>query len=137
MPAESARTSRIARKSYRVLLSYDDHDGRWSARVKGLSGCVARARTIPRVCASLRGALPRYRVSRTAPFAIVLEHPIGGRVRDLRVLRERTERAAREMHDETRKLTTTLVAQGLTVRDIGELLGISYQRVQQIVKGVS
>jgi len=27
------------------------------------------------------------------------------------------------------------VTQGLTVRDIGELLGISYQRVQQIVKG--
>ena len=70
-----------------------------------------------------------------APLSIVLEHPVGSRVRNLRVLRERTERAARAMHDETRKLTATLVAQGLTVRDIGELLGISYQRVQQIIKG--
>ena len=93
------------------------------------------SKTIPRVCARLRGVLPKYSVSRTAPLAIVLEHPVGGRVRNLRVLRERTERAAREMHDETRSLTATLVAQGLTVRDIGELLGISYQRVQQIIKG--
>ena len=71
--------------------------------------------------------------SKKAP--VVLERPVGRRVRNLRVLRERTERAARLMHDETRKLTATLVAQGLTVRDIGELLGISYQRVQQIIKG--
>jgi DNA-directed RNA polymerase specialized sigma subunit len=79
--------------------------------------------------------LPRYAVSRTAAFAIVLQHPVGSRVRRVRVLRERTERAAREMHDETKKLTATLVAQGLTVRDVGQLLGISYQRVQQIIKG--
>ncbi|HSO31459.1 MAG TPA: helix-turn-helix domain-containing protein [Labilithrix sp.] len=148
MPAQSARTQRISRDfrskkaaratprtAYRVLLSYDDDDGRWSARVKGLTGCKAEARTIPRVCARLRGALPRYAIPRTAPLSLVLQHPVGSRVRNLRVLRERTERAAREMHDETRKLTATLVAQGLTVRDIGELLGISYQRVQQIIKG--
>jgi hypothetical protein len=143
MPATSPRRAQTTRKvspkkaertSYRVVLSRDE-DGRWSARVKGLSGCRARAKTIPRVCARLRGALPRYAIPRTAPFALVLEHPVGSRVRNLRVLRERTERAAREMHDETRKLTATFVAQGLTVRDIGQLLGISYQRVQQIIKG--
>jgi len=148
MPAPSARTPRISRKlrpkkaargaartAYRVLLTYDDDDGRWSARVKGLSGCEAQARTIPRVCARLRGTLPRYAIPRTAPLSLVLQDPVGNRVRSLRVLRERTERAAREMHDETRKLTAKLGAQGMTVRDIGELLGISYQRVQQIIKG--
>jgi DNA-directed RNA polymerase specialized sigma24 family protein len=103
--------------------------------VKGLSGCKAEARTIPRVCARLRGALPPYAIPRAASWSLVLEHPVGSRVRNLRALRERTERAARAMHDETRSLTTTLVAQGLTVRDIGQLLGISYQRVQQIIKG--
>ena len=66
---------------------------------------------------------------------MILEHSVGSRVRSLRVLRERTERAAREMHDETRDLAVTLLAEGLTIRDIGELLGISYQRVQQITKG--
>lgn len=45
------------------------------------------------------------------------------------------EKAAQEMREETRVLTAELVAQGLTVRDIGELLGISYQRVQLIIKG--
>lgn len=57
------------------------------------------------------------------------------RVRRLRALRERTEEAARTMRSETKKLTERLVARGLTVRDIGALLGISYQRVQQIIKG--
>lgn len=57
------------------------------------------------------------------------------RIRNLRALRKRTERAARLMHTRTRKLTLTLVARGLTIRDVGALLGISYQRVQQIMKG--
>lgn len=133
-PSSSKPRKAPERKSYRVLLSYDD-DGRWSARVHGLSGCQARGSSIPRVCARLRGTLRRYSVPRTAPFALVLEHPVGSRVRNLRVLRERTERAAQEMRVETRELTAALVTQGLTVRDIGELLGISYQRVQQIIKG--
>jgi len=117
---------------YRVLLSHDE-DG-WSARVAGLTGCRARGTTIPRVCAHLRSELERYAVPQTAPLNVILEHSVGARVRSLRVLRERTERAAREMHDETRVLATTLFGEGLTIRDIGELLGISYQRVQQIVK---
>ncbi len=82
MAATAPRTSRISsnstsregareRPSYREALSYED-DGRWSARATGLAGCRARAKTIPRVCAHLRGALPRYAVSRTAAFAIVL-----------------------------------------------------------------
>jgi len=119
--------------AYRVLLSHDEEG--WSARVEGLAGCRARATTIPRVCAHLRSALPRYAVPRTASLNVVLEHSLGARVRSLRVLRERTERAARAMHDETRDLAITLFAEGLTIRDIGELLGISYQRVQQIIKG--
>ena len=57
------------------------------------------------------------------------------RVRNLRALRKRTERAARLMHERTRKLTLSLVGRGLTIRDVGALLGISYQRVQQIMKG--
>ena len=119
--------------AYRVLLSHDEEG--WSARVEGLTGCRARATTIPRVCAHLRSVLPRYAVPRTAALNVIFEHSAGVRVRNLRVLRERTERAARAMHDETRELATTLFAEGLTIRDIGELLGISYQRVQQIIKG--
>lgn len=57
------------------------------------------------------------------------------RVRDLRQLRSRTERATLKMHEETRSLAIKLVSQGLTLRSVGELLGITYQRVQQILKG--
>lgn len=57
------------------------------------------------------------------------------RVRDLRQLRSRTERATLKMHEETRSLAVKLVSQGLTLRSVGELLGITYQRVQQILKG--
>ena len=121
------------RAAYRVHLAHED--GGWSARVEGLPGCRAQASTIPRVCAQLRLALPDHGVPRTATFELVLGSAMGARVKNLRVLRERTERAAREMHDETRRLTASLAAQGLTVRDIGELLGVSYQRVQQIIRG--
>ena len=78
-----------------------------------------------------------HRPSRSKPSARRTEAPrrFDRRVRDLRQLRHRTEVATLKMHEETRSLAVKLVSQGLTLRSVGELLGITYQRVQQILKG--
>lgn len=47
----------------------------------------------------------------------------------------RSEAVAREAQEETQKVASELVSQGFSVRDVGELLDVSHQRVQQLVKG--
>jgi hypothetical protein len=51
--------------------------------------------------------------------------------------RERAEREHENAQDETRSAAEALVARGIGLRDAGELLGLSHQRVQQLVAGRS
>lgn len=44
------------------------------------------------------------------------------------------ERLAEESAERTRKIASRLAKAGLSRRDVGELLGVSFQRVQQLLK---
>lgn len=50
-----------------------------------------------------------------------------------RQLREKAEAEARESAALSRDAARRLAAEGLPVRDIGEILGISYQRAHQLI----
>lgn len=56
-----------------------------------------------------------------------------GPVKRARKLRGEVDRLQGEAADATREAATALVRSGLTVRDTGALLGLSYQRVGQLV----
>lgn len=53
----------------------------------------------------------------------------------LPMLKSEAERIGKEAGEATRKAAQHLQAQGLTVRDIAGLLGITHQRVSQIIRG--
>ena len=53
-----------------------------------------------------------------------------GRVANDRALAERHAAAAQE---EARELARDLAAHGVAVRDVGEVLGVSFQRAQQLI----
>lgn len=56
------------------------------------------------------------------------------RLAALRAERERAEQAQGRATAEARQLAMSLHAEGLKVRDIGHMLGVSYQRAQQLIQ---
>jgi predicted HTH domain antitoxin len=48
--------------------------------------------------------------------------------------RERAERERQNAQEQTRVAAQALVEEGVSLRDAGELLGLSHQRVQQLVQ---
>lgn len=121
-------------KAYEVVVQRDE-EGWFVATVPELDGCHTQGRSIAQAVNRAREAMGLYDLPPSTPVTISYKAPIGSRVRKLHELRARAEKAAREAQDETQKVAAELVKQGLSVRDVGELLDISHQRVQQLVKG--
>lgn len=120
--------------TYEVVVTRDE-DGWFVAEVPALDGCHTHGRSIAQAVNRAREAMGLFDVPPTAPITISLKAPVGKRIKRLLELRARSEAVAREAQEETQKVATELVSQGFSVRDVGELLDVSHQRVQQLVKG--
>lgn len=79
-------------------------------------------------------------VTDSAPSEVTVEITI--RVDDIDVTaaakkvaydRQQAEQLAAAAQEEVRRLARDLAARGITVRDVGELLGVSFQRAQQLI----
>ena len=127
-------------KMYDVLMERDE-DGWWIASVEGVSGCHTQGRSIAQALRRTREALavcvddhesaqlvPHARLSADARRAV-------GRYESAkeRLEVDRTD-AARAAAGAVALLTET---HGMSVRDAGELLGLSHQRVHQILKAAA
>lgn len=53
---------------------------------------------------------------------------------EARRLREESQRTNRMAAEESRAAARTLAAAGLSVRDVGTIMGVSFQRAQQLTK---
>ena len=124
-------------KEYRAVFERDE-TGTWLARVPSIPGCHTYGRTLEQARTRLREALGLWI---TQPDAvrieedIVLPSELKAAVRRSRRTRERAEREQEHAQKETRAAATALVGDGVSLRDAGELLGLSHQRVQQLVNG--
>jgi predicted RNase H-like HicB family nuclease len=124
-------------KEYRAVFERDE-TGTWLARVPSIPGCHTYGRTLEQARTRLREALGLWI---TQPDAvrieedIVLPSELKAAVRRSRRTRERAEREQEHAQKETRAAATALVGDGVSLRDAGELLGLSHQRVQQLVSG--
>lgn len=122
---------------YRVVFERD-RDGAWLARVPSVRGCHTHGRTLEQARRRVREALGVWvEDADTAEFVEDVRLPV--RIRDA-VARSRSTRRQAELEREKaqaamRKAATTLVDQlGVGLRDAGELLGVSHQRVQQLIR---
>ena len=123
-------------KSYRVVYELDESD-HWIATVPSVKGCHTYGRSIHEARTRIREALGLF--VRGADRArliddVRLSTDARGLIAKARAARMRAQReranAMRATRDAARQLTGKV---GLSVRDAGELIGVSHQRVQQLL----
>ena len=126
----------------RYTVSYErDEAGWWIARVHGIEGVHSNGRTIAEARRRVREALSLAVGDEAAAKAefrddVKLPAEIKAGVASYRKAKAAERKAQEQTITAARALSAKLVRKlGLSVRDVGELLGISHQRVHQLAKG--
>jgi predicted RNase H-like HicB family nuclease len=122
--------------AYRVVIERDE-TGAWLAHVVGVRGCHTYGKTLDQVRRRIREALALWvDDADDADLEEEIRLPVDARQA---IQRSSAARIRAEQGREQAQRTTSAAAEllveglGLGVRDAGELLGLSYQRVQQLV----
>lgn len=122
---------------YRVIFERDE-SGAWIARVPRVRGCHTHGRTLAQARRRIREALSLW-VHDADSAELVEDVRLPARVRATisrsRAARRQAKRERVRAQAAMKAAAETLVEDlGLGLRDAGELLEISHQRVQQLVK---
>jgi predicted RNase H-like HicB family nuclease len=122
---------------YRVVFERDE-SGVWIARVPRVRGCHTHGRTLDQARRRIREALSLW-VDDAESAELIEDVRLPARVRTAisrsRAARKQAKRERERARAAMKHAAETLVEDvGLGLRDAGELLEISHQRVQQLVK---
>ncbi len=115
-----------------------DESGHWIATLRGVAGCHTYGRSIEEARRRIREALAT--AVDDADDAVLADHvklpkPVERELARARRLRRNAEERQLEAGAAARKAVRALVTEmGLGVRDAGYLLGVSGQRVHDLVK---
>lgn len=126
---------RKSAKKKQLTVTYKrDSDGWWVASVPAVPGCHTQGRTLSQARKRIREALDLFDVPSSVELVDDVE--LGKLAIVFRTAVERrteAEALAVEVAEATRKAALKLSSAGLSRRDVGELLGVSHQRVQQLI----
>ena len=122
-------------KGYKVVYELDE-SGHWIATVPAVKGCHTYGRSIHEATERIREALGLF-VADAARARLVPSVRLPAKVKVLierqQAARSRAEREQQRARAVVCRAVVALTEElGLSVRDAGELLGISHQRVQQL-----
>lgn len=130
------------RKHHYIVRYERDQDGWWVVTIDSKPGgvnCVSQGRSLKQARSRIREALALcLDDEKAAKEAVLDEHieigrAVKTRLKRLADTRERLEKLRTEASHETREAAKILTDQGLSMRDAAELLGVSFQRVQQLL----
>ena len=122
--------------TYKVIC--ERSGGWWAIRVQELPGVFTQVRRLDQVEAMARDAIAMFERRKADSFDIeIVAVPPSGTTRVVtraRRARADAEEAQSVASEATIAAAVTLVRGGLSVRDVGVLLGLSHQRIAQMIR---
>ena len=128
------------RKSAYTALFEQDESGAWIVSVPGIRGCHSYGRSLNEARRRIREALGLFvRNARSVELSEEIRLPaeIRRAVEQGTSARERAERANTEAQRAVTTAARRMVDAGYSLRDVASLLGLSHQRVAQLLRPVS
>jgi predicted RNase H-like HicB family nuclease len=122
-------------KNYVAVFEHDTDDDVWLVSIKGLDGCQTYGRSIRQAEARIREALAAWLDRESDSLVITPELPedVALLARQVSQARFDAERAGADAQRATAEAVKRLTKMGLSQRDAAEVLGISHQRIQQLL----
>ena len=125
------------RKSYKVRYELDE-TGWWVATVVDVKGCHTQGRTLEQAERRIREALALFipePAARSAQLIAIVRLSVRARhaLDAATEMREQADAVARRAQQSARSAARRLTDQGLSLRDVGRLLGVTRQRAHQLV----
>lgn len=110
----------------------------WALEAPEVPGASSRARRLDQAEAAAREAIAVLLDVPADSFSVALEPELEGPSGELlhvaRLARERAELAQEEARATTIAAVQTFAGQGMTVRDIGRLIGVSHQQAAKLLR---
>lgn len=124
-------------KTYRVECEWDD-TGWWVVTIPEVPGAVTQSKRLDKVPDDVGEVLELLVGSKPGSYQLDVRTVVPGEAGELAArafeLRAEAEKLSSSVATTTTTAVVTLSKSGLSMRDIGQLVGVSHQRVDQILK---
>ena len=126
----------MSEKSYVAVYERDEDAGAWLVAVKGLTGCQTYGRSLRQAQTRIREALALWLDVEPDSLQVRDEFPsaLTSVANGVARARNAVEVAGAKAQQQTAEAVRRLTDLGLSRRDAAELLGLSHQRVQQLLE---
>ena len=123
-------------KTYTAIYDYDADDNAWNVRIKELTGCQTYGRSIRQAQSRIREALSLWLDTAPVELRVRDQFPaaLASVADDVVRARSAAQRAGAKAQQQTIEAVKALTDLGLSRRDAAELLGLSHQRVHQLLE---
>jgi predicted RNase H-like HicB family nuclease len=125
----------MSRKRYIAVYERDPESDAWLVHIKGIAGCQTYGRSLRQAEDRIREALALWLDRDTDLLEIASEWPaeLDDVANSVAKARTAASEATQEAATATAKAAKRLDRMGLSRRDAADILGISHQRVQQLL----
>ncbi|MDQ3756400.1 MAG: type II toxin-antitoxin system HicB family antitoxin [Actinomycetota bacterium] len=122
-------------KNYVAVFEHDADEGAWLVHIKDMEGCHTYGRTLRQAQDRIREALAAWLDREPESLTITPELPqnVAVLASDVSKARSAAEQAGADAQRATAEAVRRLTKMGLSRRDAADVLGISHQRVQQLL----
>lgn len=124
------------KKTYTAVYERDGLDDAWNVHIEGLQGCQTYGRSLHQARLRIREALAAW-LDREPESLVIRDHlppSITALAGQAARARREAELAGARAQRETIEAVEQLSALGISRRDAAELLGLSHQRIQQLLR---